>query len=113
MGISVPGPAELNMADLVGWKENIVTRLNKGVEHLLKNAGAELITGWAEEARDHRLKLDEASIAEAKAKKSAPKSNPSPAPFARPLQNRGALKPVIPPPALVPDAPDGGECGEE
>lgn len=48
MGISIPGPAELNMADLVGWKENIVTRLNKGVEHLLKNAGAELITGWAE-----------------------------------------------------------------
>ena len=48
MGISIPGPAELNMAELVGWKENIVTRLNKGVEHLLKNAGAELITGWAE-----------------------------------------------------------------
>ena len=48
MGISIPGPAELNMADLVGWKENIVTRLNKGVEHLLKNAGAELINGWAE-----------------------------------------------------------------
>lgn len=48
MGISIPGPAELNMANLVGWKEGIVTRLNKGVEHLLKNAGAELITGWAE-----------------------------------------------------------------
>ncbi|MCP2505137.1 MAG: FAD-dependent oxidoreductase, partial [Candidatus Poseidoniaceae archaeon] len=26
----------------------IVTRLNKGVEHLLKNAGAELVIGWAE-----------------------------------------------------------------
>ena len=48
MGISIPGPAELNMANLVGWKEGIVTRLNKGVEHLLKNAGAELIIGWAE-----------------------------------------------------------------
>ncbi|HJL96786.1 MAG TPA: dihydrolipoyl dehydrogenase [Candidatus Poseidoniaceae archaeon] len=48
MGISIPGPAELNMSNLVGWKEGIVTRLNKGVEHLLKNAGAELITGWAE-----------------------------------------------------------------
>ena len=48
MGISIPGPAELNMANLVGWKEGIVTRLNKGVEHLLKNAGAELIHGWAE-----------------------------------------------------------------
>jgi len=48
MGISIPGPAELNMSNLVGWKEGIVTRLNKGVEHLLKNAGAELVTGWAE-----------------------------------------------------------------
>ena len=48
MGISIPGPAELNMSNLVGWKDGIVTRLNKGVEHLLKNAGAELITGWAE-----------------------------------------------------------------
>ena len=48
MGISIPGPAELNMSNLVEWKEGIVTRLNKGVEHLLKNAGAELINGWAE-----------------------------------------------------------------
>ena len=47
MGISIPSPAELNMANLVGWKEGIVDRLNKGVEALLKNAGAELITGWA------------------------------------------------------------------
>lgn len=48
MGISIPGPAELNMGNLVSWKEGIVTRLNKGVEHLLKNSGAELIIGWAE-----------------------------------------------------------------
>ena len=48
MGISIPGPAELNMGNLISWKEGIVTRLNKGVEHLLKNAGAELIIGWAE-----------------------------------------------------------------
>ena len=47
MGISIPGPAELSMANLVGWKEGIVDRLNKGVEALLKNAGAELVTGWA------------------------------------------------------------------
>lgn len=47
MGISIPSPAELNMANLIGWKEDIVDRLNKGVEALLKNAGAELITGWA------------------------------------------------------------------
>ena len=48
MGISIPGPAELEMAALKGWKDDIVDRLNKGVEHLLKNSGAELITGWAE-----------------------------------------------------------------
>ena len=48
MGISIPGPAELNMGNLVEWKEGIVTRLNKGVEHLLKNSGAELVNGWAE-----------------------------------------------------------------
>ena len=59
MGISIPGPAELNMADLVGWKENIVTRLNKGVEHLLKNAGAELINGWAEFQDAKTVKIGE------------------------------------------------------
>ena len=48
MGISIPGPAELKMAQLKGWKDDIVDRLNKGVEHLLKTSGAELITGWAE-----------------------------------------------------------------
>ncbi len=48
MGISIPGPAELEMSALKGWKDDIVDRLNKGVEHLLKASGAELITGWAE-----------------------------------------------------------------
>ena len=48
MGISIPGPAELKMADTVAWKDGIVDRLNKGVEALLKNAGVELINGWAE-----------------------------------------------------------------
>lgn len=48
MGISIPGPAELKMSELKGWKDGIVDRLNKGVEHLLKSAGVELITGWAE-----------------------------------------------------------------
>lgn len=48
MGISIPGPAEIKMAGLKGWKDNIVDKLNKGVEHLLKSAGAELMIGWAE-----------------------------------------------------------------
>ena len=38
----------LNMKDLVDWKDAIVIdRLNKGVESLLKTAGAEVIHGWA------------------------------------------------------------------
>ena len=48
MGISIPGPAELSMSGMVGWKDDIVDKLNKGVEHLLKSSGAELINGWAE-----------------------------------------------------------------
>ena len=48
MGISIPGPAELSMQGMVGWKDDIVDKLNKGVEHLMKNAGVELVHGWAE-----------------------------------------------------------------
>ena len=48
MGISIPGPAELSMSGMVGWKDGIVDKLNKGVEHLMKAAGAELVNGWAE-----------------------------------------------------------------
>ena len=47
MGISINGDVALDMPALVSWKDDIVERLNKGVEHLLKNAGAELIKGWA------------------------------------------------------------------
>jgi len=35
------------MMALVSWKDSIVDRLNKGVEGLLKAAGAELVRGWA------------------------------------------------------------------
>ena len=47
MGLSVAGKPEVDMAALVDWKDAIVTRLNKGVESLLKGAGAELVMGWA------------------------------------------------------------------
>ena len=47
MGISFTGDLSLDLAAMIGWKDDIVTRLNKGVEHLLKAAGAELIHGWA------------------------------------------------------------------
>ena len=47
MGISIASEPELDMGELVSWKDDIVTRLNKGVESLLKQAGAELVRGWA------------------------------------------------------------------
>ncbi len=47
MGISLPKPAELNLVDLISWKEDIVEKLNKGVEGLLKSAKVSLINGWA------------------------------------------------------------------
>ena len=47
MGLSVTSEPQIDMAALVGWKDAIVERLNKGVEALLKGAGAELVKGWA------------------------------------------------------------------
>ncbi len=47
MGLSVKGEAEVDMVGLVSWKDSIVDKLNKGVEGLLKAAGADLIKGWA------------------------------------------------------------------
>ena len=47
MGISVSGNPEIEMKGVVEWKDGIVQRLTKGVEALIKNAGAELINGWA------------------------------------------------------------------
>ena len=47
MGISVTGKPKVNMKEMVAWKESIVTKLNKGVEGLLKAAKVELISGWA------------------------------------------------------------------
>lgn len=64
MGISIPGPAELEMEGLVAWKDGIVNRLNKGVENLLKRAGAELIDGWAEfiDAKTCKVASDDGDI---------------------------------------------------
>ena len=47
MGITVSGNTEIEMKGIVEWKDGIVQRLTKGVETLVKNAGAELIHGWA------------------------------------------------------------------
>ena len=47
MGLSLAAEPQIDMAALVDWKDTIVERLNKGVEALLKGAGAELVKGWA------------------------------------------------------------------
>ena len=47
MGLSVSGEPNVDMGALVSWKDSIVERLNKGVEGLLKSAGADLVKGWA------------------------------------------------------------------
>jgi len=47
MGMKIDGSVSLDMKELISWKDEIVTKLNKGVEHLLKNAGAKLVSGWA------------------------------------------------------------------
>ena len=47
MGLSLAAEPRIDMAALVDWKDAIVERLNKGVEALLKGAGAELVKGWA------------------------------------------------------------------
>tara|TARA_B100000965_G_scaffold388019_1_gene392120 strand:+ start:7474 stop:8910 length:1437 start_codon:yes stop_codon:yes gene_type:complete len=47
MGLSLAAEPQIDMTALVDWKDAIVERLNKGVEALLKGAGAELVKGWA------------------------------------------------------------------
>ncbi len=58
MGISVSGEAEVDMAALVSWKDAIVERLNKGVEALLKTAGADLVKGWATFTGPKKCRVD-------------------------------------------------------
>ena len=52
------------MPALVSWKDDIVERLNKGVEHLLKTAGAKLISGWAtfKDAKHCTVETNEGAI---------------------------------------------------
>ena len=47
MGFSISDQPVVEMKGIVAWKDDIVQRLNKGVEGLLKAAGARLIHGWA------------------------------------------------------------------
>lgn len=46
-GISLVSPPALDMADLVRWKEGIVTKLSSGVAALCKRAKVRVLSGWA------------------------------------------------------------------
>ena len=46
LGISAAAPA-LDFARMIGWKDDIVRRLNNGVAGLLKKAGVPVVHGWA------------------------------------------------------------------
>ena len=64
MGMKIDGEVTLNMQELVSWKDDIVSKLNKGVEHLLKTAGAKLISGWAtfKDAKHCTVETNEGAI---------------------------------------------------
>ena len=47
LGISLKSKPELNFTETMAWKEDIVDRLNGGVEGLLKKAKVRQIKGWA------------------------------------------------------------------
>lgn len=64
LGIHVGAEPTVNMAELVAWKEGIVTKLTTGVTGLLKNAGAELMNGWAtfENAKQCVVETDDGPV---------------------------------------------------
>ena len=61
MGLSLEAAPVLEMAGLVKWKDQIVGKLTKGVGQLLKGAGVEVVSGWAEfqDAKTCVVKLDD------------------------------------------------------
>lgn len=49
---------EVDMSGMTSWKDEIVSRLTKGVEMLCKNAGVHLVEGRAEFETDERARVD-------------------------------------------------------
>ncbi|MFB6309647.1 MAG: dihydrolipoyl dehydrogenase [Salinirussus sp.] len=47
-GIGIHADPAVDFAAMIGWKDQLVTRLTRGVESLLERAGVELISGRAE-----------------------------------------------------------------
>lgn len=60
MGIKIPGEVEVDMPEVVKWKDGIVNKLTSGISTLLKGNGVEVISGEAylTEPNTVRIKTD-------------------------------------------------------
>lgn len=57
MGIKVSGEVEVDMPEVVKWKDGIVNKLTSGVQTLLKGNGVEVISGEAYLTESHQVKV--------------------------------------------------------
>lgn len=57
MGIKVSGEVEVDMPEVVKWKDGIVNKLTSGVRSLLKGNGVEVISGEAYLTDSHTVKI--------------------------------------------------------
>ncbi|WP_336867323.1 FAD-dependent oxidoreductase, partial [Peribacillus frigoritolerans] len=57
MGIKVSGEVEVDMPEVVKWKDGIVNKLTNGVQTLLKGNGVEVISGEAYLTEQYTAKI--------------------------------------------------------
>lgn len=57
MGIKVSGDVQVEMPEVVKWKDGIVSKLTNGVQTLLKGNGVEVISGEAYLTKSHKAKI--------------------------------------------------------
>ena len=57
MGIKVSGEVEVDMPEVVKWKDGVVNKLTSGVQSLLKGNGVEVISGEAYLTEPHTVRI--------------------------------------------------------
>ena len=57
MGIKVSGEVEVDMPEVVKWKDGVVNKLTSGVQSLLKGNGVEVISGEAYLIEPHTVRI--------------------------------------------------------
>lgn len=57
MGIKVSGEVEVDMPEVVKWKDGVVNKLTSGVQSLLKGNGVEVISGEAYLTEHHTVRI--------------------------------------------------------